>query len=59
MKTVALTGSIPGDSEKLDVTVPALTPCNYNNLEEKIGLPFLGRGRKGIRWADAGTVIFE
>ena len=58
MKKVALTESVPGASEKLDATPPAVT-LQLQQLEEQVGLPSLDQCRQGFRKADAGTVIFE
>ena len=48
MKKVALTGSVPGASKKLDASLPAVT-LQLQQLEEQVGLPSLDRGRKGFR----------
>ena len=48
MKKVALTGSLPGASKKLDAPQPAVT-LQLQQLEEQVGLPSLDRGRKGFR----------
>ena len=48
MKKVALTGSVPGASEKLDASLPAVT-LQLQQLEEQVGLPSLDRGRKGFQ----------
>ena len=48
MKKVALTGSVTGASEKLDASLSAVT-LQLQQLEEKVGLPLLHRGRKGFR----------
>ena len=48
MKKVALTGSVPGASKKLDAPLPAVT-LQLQQLEEQVGLPSFDRGRKGFR----------
>ena len=58
MKKVAFAGSVLGASKKLDASLPAVT-LQLQQLEEQVGLPSLNRGRKGFRYADAATVIFE